>query len=340
VARVMDGPGVHGWRDVLDQKIDLLRFWMTPEGARTGAAWATRIPEGATREEILDGEISEEAIQAGADIARREAIKLSLAEPFYVDPDMWTLVEAAEAGFEPEPLQATDLLTSHGFVVLPRPVVMIDRNEKRMTARAFAWAPCVMPPPEGSDEPTKSGIYLSLYSHLDDVLTGPDDFGPDSLLTADDFRALHADMGTPYSLAHITPWAFGDEMPSDPDLRRWHSTWWRPVQTFFRISLQTITDRYQQQAPRASRRRAAKFMKRPPDDYITVIRLRRPKQKKENGEAGPVEWSHQWIVGGFWRWQYYPSLGIHRQIYIHDYVKGPKDKPLLVRKGRAFEFVR
>lgn len=41
-----------------------------------------------------------------------------------------------------------------------------------------------------------------------------------------------------------------------------------------------------------------------------------------------------------WSRTYYPSLGIHRQIYISEHVKGPEHLPLAVRKGRVWNFVQ
>jgi hypothetical protein len=45
----------------------------------------------------------------------------------------------------------------------------------------------------------------------------------------------------------------------------------------------------------------------------------------------PVDWSHRWVVSGHWRHQYLPSCGTHRQQWIASHVKGPDDKPLVVR---------
>ena len=49
-------------------------------------------------------------------------------------------------------------------------------------------------------------------------------------------------------------------------------------------------------------------------------------------EGEPVNWTHRWLVDGFWRSQWFPSLGRHRQIWISPYVKGPEDLPLVIKK--------
>lgn len=63
-----------------------------------------------------------------------------------------------------------------------------------------------------------------------------------------------------------------------------------------------------------------------------------------------VEWTHRWMVKGFWRWQWYPQTkeareagtaalcahcgkegGQHKRIFIDPYVKGPEDLPYLAK---------
>ena len=79
----------------------------------------------------------------------------------------------------------------------------------------------------------------------------------------------------------------------------------------------------------------------PPETTVNVIRLRRQEQRPSTSEPsqGPVEWSCQWVVRGFWRNQWYPTLGIHQPKYILPFIKGPSDKPLK-GTGRVFAVVR
>lgn len=55
-----------------------------------------------------------------------------------------------------------------------------------------------------------------------------------------------------------------------------------------------------------------------------------------------VQWSHRWLVRGFWRWQWYASEpgpcphcgkedGVHRRKYIEPYIKGPEDLPYVAK---------
>lgn len=72
----------------------------------------------------------------------------------------------------------------------------------------------------------------------------------------------------------------------------------------------------------------------------TVIELRRPlTQSGEEARGDPIEWTHRWIVDGHWRDQWHPSNSTHVPTWIAPYVKGPDDKPLVV-KDRIHTWVR
>jgi hypothetical protein len=48
-------------------------------------------------------------------------------------------------------------------------------------------------------------------------------------------------------------------------------------------------------------------------------------------EKGQVNWSHRWLVPGYWGNHWYPSLGEHRYIFHAPHIKGPEDKPLVLK---------
>jgi hypothetical protein len=77
---------------------------------------------------------------------------------------------------------------------------------------------------------------------------------------------------------------------------------------------------------------------------VRVVTLRKPRQKVGDDEGREVAWSHRWIVNVRWRQQHYPSMGpayidgkwnpdSHRAVYVFPFVKGPADKPLVVKKS-------
>lgn len=80
------------------------------------------------------------------------------------------------------------------------------------------------------------------------------------------------------------------------------------------------------------------FMHEP---LIRVIQLRRSQAHAgHHGDGEPIEWSHQWIVSGHWRQQWYPSLNANQPRWIMPYVKGPEDKPLKPPRAKVFAVIR
>lgn len=322
-----------GWQQVQDEQIDLLRMWRGPAGDRVQSGFGHSMGEveksyGNSAGVILSTRLKEVSVHS-----------LERADPFYVDDEMMDVVESAALTFEPERLKPTDFITPSAFVVLPRPMSMMDRHGVVCNFRAILWNEVDMIHADTdvsstvAPTPDEKGVLLSLYSNVYDLdgyhERNDEKFGPgwqDKIVGA---------TGSVYSLLHITPWVYEQEFPSATDITR--QGFWTPVQAFLRLSMQTIAEHHAPHPPRASMKRWKKVMHT--DKYVTVIRLRRP--RSHSGEpTQTVDWSHRWIVNGHWRNQWFPSLNEHRQIWIGAHVKGPESKPLLVRRGRAFEFVK
>lgn len=124
----------------------------------------------------------------------------------------------------------------------------------------------------------------------------------------------------------------GDSVTSREDIARLLCTLWLLLR-------QKVAVRRIETASRAERRRSLRDSGREPPE-ITVIELRRPVNALSgSGSSHPVDWSHRWIVGGHWRNQYHPSDGRHEPTWIAPYVKGPEEKPLVV-KDRVHAWVR
>lgn len=66
-----------------------------------------------------------------------------------------------------------------------------------------------------------------------------------------------------------------------------------------------------------------------PPATVSIVTLRGSEYRPRKDEPGFVDWSHRWLVRGTW---------VHRQNgnvhYRHEHVKGPADKPLVVKDRR------
>lgn len=81
---------------------------------------------------------------------------------------------------------------------------------------------------------------------------------------------------------------------------------------------------------RPTRRRLARAGL-PPSD-IKVIKLRRMGKAPDREDEAIVAWTHRWLVNGHWRQQFYPSTRSHKPVWISPHVKGPSDKPLVLKE--------
>lgn len=61
--------------------------------------------------------------------------------------------------------------------------------------------------------------------------------------------------------------------------------------------------------------------------------LHRPGESSDNDEQVRREYTHRFIVRGFWRNQAYgPDHSLRRRQWIPPFVKGPADKPLICKE--------
>lgn len=110
----------------------------------------------------------------------------------------------------------------------------------------------------------------------------------------------------------------------------------RLAHAFFLLLGQTVSQTMEAHLDKPRRKRAGRAGI---PARVTVVQLRNLQTRQEQGES-MVEWSHRWLVRGFWRWQVCGpehrlaqevSPGKWRaRIWIAPFVKGPADKPLVV----------
>jgi hypothetical protein len=326
--------GKTDWRAAYDKQMDLWGWWHTPAAARMATGYMRSVSTtGRGFETATTGLIG----------GQQEV--MFRADPIVLDDDMMTLVESAAETFPTEALRKEDLLTPVGFVWLPRPLKVLDFHSKYITIRAFAWGPVqynVVPGQWGSapntDEKkvTVDGLMLTYYSWYGD--RDEDDY-------ADHLDLFSAAYGIDMSMVHWEPWLFGSSYKAHPETAGSPNVTLRFIQTMWRLMQQNIVTHERARPDRAARRRAEK--RGMADRMVTVIRLRRPKKAPaDDHEPAAVNWTHRWITRGHWRNHYFASLGpkedptSHRRIWISDFVKGPEDLPLVVKRLRAFEFVQ
>jgi hypothetical protein len=299
------------WVKAAESQLEQYRWQTSERGTHWMRVWAERVSQGEPHKRDMYSLL-----------LRAEQHKLLTAEAIWVSPEMCEVTQMAAEGFEPEPLLAQDFITMTGFCYFDTPLYMLDRNKMVVSVGAISWCPYLDERTEG-DEP--GGMAIALYSS---AYAEKDEFSKT-------LQVYMSEAGTPSLLPlHLSIIQFGDSISEgdlyDPDGNYTGADeWWRTVQVALRLMQQRISDHYEQRLPRPDRRRLQRAGSQIED--VLVIRLRRPTVHQHQEESETVEWSHRWLVDGHWRWQPYGD-GIRRQIWISPFVKGPGDKPLVVKR--------
>jgi hypothetical protein len=65
-------------------------------------------------------------------------------------------------------------------------------------------------------------------------------------------------------------------------------------------------------------------------DEVQVLTIS-PRAGLSESDGPQRTYEHRWLVRGHWRRQWYPSLGVHRLVWIAEHPSGPADRPLVQR---------
>lgn len=312
----------NGWDTALDAQTDLIRSFQTREGRDYLYEFAESL--GKTIISRATGERSKSR-ESDRDHAHRivnaATYMITAADPIYVSDELADLINyaAAHPTYQPDTLRETDLLVPAGFAWFDHPIEFVDTHGSPMLGRACQW--CVT---EWRDKPDTRGILLAMYAHKDD---------PDPYEETHNFKMTKVG-GSDLALSHVTTFKF-----EDPQLAEIHEPsiqmLYKHILVFFRLMQQEIAVPGRERAARPVWKRAATWRQ---IKEVVVYTLRRAKEARYEGPEREVRWTHRWMVGAHWHTYHYKD-GSTKQKWIAPYVKGPDDKPLIVKK-RAFEVVR
>lgn len=262
------------------------------------------------------------------DLSEQQALALDRADTFWVSRDMIRLVEHSAQSLPDSKLSEIDLPTRSGFVWLEEPWRARDIHDQECLTRAFMWAPTRLQ--FGSQISTEiSGVWVCFYSWKDDSEHD------ESVLAAAAYkRQKLEDFIQPLPrlmLLQSFGWAFGMKAPPEENAE---VTLSQKILTFWRLVQQRLPRQERAQKDRGTTRRLARMGTTLRQEEVRMITLRQQRPTSEangSGDSEEVLWSHRWVVSGHWRNQYYPSTNEHRPIWINSYVKGPDDRPLVVK---------
>lgn len=282
---------------------------------------------------------------AAAQMVQNMRRALRHAECFHVTEDMTTLVSHAAASLDDSDKTDFTLAPSiSGLVHFEGPGLLV-RDPRGMTMRInwILWHPATWQDHLGEIEGEWHG-YMTW--EFNDAAESPDEI-EDNIARQGYARTAHRVYGR-WGFIGSTSVRNDDElgaammMPSiasqmsillDGDVVHEGTNTTRYLHALWLLMNQTVADR-REIKPHPSQKKAAKARgQRIPK--LTIIELRR-RVREGAAEAGSVggdhakrEYTCQWIVRGFWRWQRYgEGRKERRRIWIEPHIRGPVDKPL------------
>ena len=317
-----------GWHRALDVQIGTHKWCQHEDGRRYNA--------------LLFGDIIERITDYQADLGFVSATSLSLndlymetlwrGDTLFVTSDMMhVLMQAAHDLPEDATFDEHNLITTRAFCMFEEPIVGIDRHGKRICFHGMVWAKELI----GNEVERKTGVMIYF-------LVDPSD-------PADDYNEGYCELTReiglpipPMTLQHFYPAFFGSTIKIPTETVTGTLIVQETLKLFLAMQLiaqQKIGEPMQMRPDRATRRRMGREYGEH-ERLITLITLRRKSVKKDDEEPQKIEWNRRWVVQGHWRKQWYPKSQTHDYIYIHEYIKGPEDKPLVLSERRVFNFAR
>jgi hypothetical protein len=261
-------------------------------------------------------------------------------EPFWWAPQICSLIETVYPSMPPYTLTREALPSAGGFFWFAKPINLGDGS----TLKAIAWGQ-VLPDP-GDPPRADGGIRAKRFSALPRTLQQAPAISAAFFESNGELRHTSND---PTRQRWELPtasifWSFGrnyqdqqarDLVTGGPPVGDYDGT---AESKIFAACLAFLNQKIlvspRMETDRASRRRLTAD-RAPHEPMVRVVALRKAFERLSGADKStgdPVEWSCHWLVSGesgegFWRRQWYPSLGVHQPVFIGPYVKGDLDKP-------------
>lgn len=310
-------------RDVPILRDALVRLWNGPLGpiyaeveARKSLGIDIPKPTDADATGGLFRDRDQQTTQSAADTLFGEQTIVSRATLWWMSSDMTALLRTAADTIPPSIIEATDFPSAAGLVVFEYPIPAID-----------------------TDNPENHHLCLTVMEWFTDTRQG-DDTACLHIGFYDQSRrlGLEPQAGPLFFLGRST-WPFGtrfDEWTAEYEGAADTSKASleedrRLIQAFVLLLQQKVTAVEELAPDRAQRRRSERQGSTVPSN-VRVVNLRQQYRPHPEAESRPVDWSHRWVVGSHWRQHWHPKEGRHVPTLILPYVKGPKDKPLIVKE--------
>lgn len=310
----------------LDAHVDMLR-WVSGafgQGYLRGLADANGV--------IVKHEIH----QAEDWVARLFPKALDRSDTYAVSDEIADVLAQASATLPSFELHREDIPTPLGFVYFEDHQVLHDHKGSPLAVKAIGWASVSRIEEDGQMYRRVLLDSLRPGEEIDGIVTMlyTDPAHPNDHL-ADQWHEVRREMSehgnpSPPLVPMLGPaWDVGDDFGEDGDEDNPLNIIRRLLGTFFRFVNEPWIDDRMMIPNRQAIKRARRARITP---EVRVIQLRKAKQQThKSDDPSELHYSHRFIVQAHWRNQWYPSQQRHAPRWIPSYVKGPEDRPLILR---------
>ena len=267
---------------------------------------------------------------------------LAAADLFMVSADMTAVALAAAAALDANTVPATAVPAPCGFILYEGPAGQITDGGGSYPITGFLWAgrhgqvhdftgPCPVHDDDDSDEECADARHWEPAVSWD---IWPLLAARGLLVPAMPIEALDNPMC--FTPGRLAGWDW--EALSNDFLHGWSQGLGETLLATWLLMGQTLARTEDVPPDRASRRAQARAGL--PAQQVKVVLLRRRDRGIKNELGGTVDWTHRWYVDGYWQPNHYnPATGEKSPAWISGHVKGPDDKPLVV-KAKVTALVR
>lgn len=335
------------WRKAHETHVEVAKSIATPRGQEIVARGLWRFVGGGGNDDTAPNGL-DHTLDDYREFAALLPEFIAYADTYWVSSDMGALsMKAAETMPGDVMLRAEDFLSKEGFLLLQTPIAIGHQPDgsELFTVKAISWT---------NRNPEMGILFVGWTTHeaLGATLIEQGRATEDTL---DWVKHHEGSTGDPRVWFPVTSaiWSSGqtfDEVfgpdPESGEYERWFFGMAGDVARHLYSAVVLMGNRVARQERQHLSRAQARRAQRAgfPMQDVVCITLRRElvgteSELAETSTEGKVNWSHRWMVSGHWANQWYPSLGVHRRIYIAPYIKGPEDKPLVI-KDRVYSWTR
>lgn len=277
------------------------------------------------------------------------ALNLTACEPLWIAEELLPEIDGRTTYSDPIRFGSESPWVSHGMVFFERPIVGLGMFERpdafdtetygtaALPVSAVSWAQGLIPVLHGATRiPGVVAItWASRASMIKWAASRPDE---------PDFGEMGFDMiPTGFAAVGFDGWFIPERRPTpegdvkmdyyDGDVVERAATATLPVflHHLWKMLREDIVVHGQERGTRKHQKamRRAKMK----ETWVTTVHLRhRVYDSEAEGDGRAIDWSHRWYVRGHKRRITDRRTGEVRETWVHGYIKGPPDKPLMMRE--------